>query len=90
MKRKVNIKYFIYLLISIFMILILSKSTSPLYDGSYTIDSSVFQLIGKGILEGYIPYVDLFDHKGPILFFIQALGILINKNIGIITKITIK
>jgi len=27
--------------------------------------------------QGYLPYVDLFDHKGPILFFIEALGWLI-------------
>ncbi|MBS3203735.1 hypothetical protein J0J80_01525 [Turicibacter bilis] len=31
-------------------------------------------LIGKGILNGKVPYVDLFDHKGPILFFIEAFA----------------
>ncbi|MBK5244877.1 MAG: hypothetical protein JJE18_07610 [Eubacteriaceae bacterium] len=43
-------------------------------------DSSLFILIGKGITKGYIPYVNLFDHKGPILFFIEALGWWINPN----------
>ncbi len=53
--------------------LIYSWSTSPLYQvmGS---DSPFFELIGMGITQGKVPYVDLFDHKGPLLFFINALG----------------
>ncbi len=42
-------------------------------------DSSVFLYIGKRMTEGKIPYLDLFDHKGPILYFIEYLGILISK-----------
>ena len=37
-------------------------------------DSSVFLYIGKQMHLGKIPYVDLFDHKGPALYFIQYLG----------------
>jgi len=53
--------------------LIYSWSTSPLYQvmGS---DSPFFELIGLGVTQGKVPYVDLFDHKGPLLFFINALG----------------
>ena len=36
-------------------------------------DSSVFLYIGKQMHAGKVPYVDLFDHKGPILYFIQWL-----------------
>ena len=38
-------------------------------------DSSVFLYIGKRMLEGKLPYRDLFDHKGPILYFIECLGL---------------
>lgn len=65
--------YGIYLFMSILYLLIFSYSSSPLYD-TYGGDSSIFMLIGKGILDGKVPYLDLFDHKGPLLFFIQALG----------------
>ncbi len=44
-----------------------------------TEDSSVFLYIGKRMTEGKIPYRDLFDHKGPILYFIEYLGITISK-----------
>lgn len=37
-------------------------------------DSSVFLYIGKQMHAGKVPYVDLFDHKGPALYFIQYLG----------------
>lgn len=48
--------------------------SSPLFPYYTSGDSSIFMLIGKGITEGKLPYVDLFDHKGPILFWIEALG----------------
>lgn len=43
-------------------------------------DSSVFLLIGRGILSGQTPYRDIWDHKPPIIFFINALGWLMTPN----------
>ena len=37
-------------------------------------DSSVFRYVGKVILSGGMPYRDTFDHKGPLLYLIQAAG----------------
>ena len=62
--------------------LILSVSTSPLYS-DYCRDSAMFQTIGKYWTEGYLPYVDLFDHKGPLIFFIDALGYAIGGKAGL-------
>ena len=38
-------------------------------------DSGVFLYTGQQILQGQIPYRDVWDHKGPILFFINAIGL---------------
>lgn len=57
--------------------------TSPLYPHYSNSDSPIFILIGKGITEGKLCYVDLFDHKGPVLFFIEALGWTIGGRTGI-------
>ena len=43
-------------------------------------DGSVFLYIGKQMHAGKVPYVDLFDHKGPALYVIQYLGYLIMPN----------
>lgn len=53
--------------------LVFSLSTSPLYV-LYGGDAPFFEIIGLGITQGKVPYVDLFDHKGPVVFFINALG----------------
>lgn len=41
-------------------------------------DSSMFIYFGKGMKEGLIPYKDMFDHKGIVLFWIQQLGVKLN------------
>ena len=40
---------------------------------TYT-DSSVFIYIGKMMQRGYVPYRDLFDHKGILLYAIEFFG----------------
>lgn len=38
-------------------------------------DSSIFSYIGRRICEGGIPYVDGWDHKPPLVFYLNALGL---------------
>ena len=40
-------------------------------------DSAVFLYIGRRMTEGKIPYLELFDHKGPLLFFVEYIGCLL-------------
>ena len=63
-------------LYALILLLWYSFTTSPLYN-RIGFDSEIFKVFGIGILEGKIPYRDLFDHKGPVIFFINALGQLI-------------
>ena len=39
------------------------------------LDQSMFSIIGEGWSQGCLPYVDLWDSKGPIIFFVNMLGI---------------
>lgn len=43
----------------------------------------MFLLTGKGILEGKICYTELFDHKGPVLFWFEALGYAMGGRTGV-------
>lgn len=65
---------------SIIFLLLFSISTSPLYSEPFISDSGLFQLIGKGWSEGVLPYVGLWDNKGPLLYLINALGFLLTGN----------
>lgn len=61
--------------ISFLFTLLFSYSTSFLYTLPIPInDSAIFQTIGKYWNEGLVPYINLWDHKGPIIFFINAIG----------------
>ena len=43
-------------------------------------DSGVFLYIGWRILNGEIPYRDIWDHKPPVIFYINALGLAITNH----------
>lgn len=46
-------------------------------------DSSVFKYIGWRMTLGEVPYKDIFDHKGILLYFINYLGTLLSFHRGI-------
>lgn len=50
-----------------------SIATNPFANASSG-DSAYFSYIGRRWCEGYVPYKDFFDHKGPMIFFINMLG----------------
>lgn len=43
-------------------------------------DAGVFLYIGSRILQGDLPYRDIWDHKPPIVFYINALGLALLNN----------
>ena len=55
-------------IVSFITLLLFAISVSPisLFEGY---DSCVFKQMGLAILQGKTPYVDLFDHKGPLIYF---------------------
>ena len=40
-------------------------------------DSSVYLYVASEIQQGSVPYVDTFDHKGPLLYLINWMGLLV-------------
>lgn len=75
-----NKKYFIFLFFYSFLLLLLCSTFSPLHGFNYWPDVNVYYTIGKGLFFDKIPYKDLFDHKGPIIFFIYAIGYYFSPN----------
>lgn len=73
-KKKERIALLLISVIFIMAMFIFSGYTSPLYPNYFGWDSAIFSLLGKGILAGKNLYTDLFDHKGPVIFLINAIG----------------
>ena len=78
--KKINIYLVLFNVVFFFL---LSSSMVPIGQRNSTMDYSVFRYIGMMISKGKIPYKDVFDHKGLLLYFINYIGYLINEDIGI-------
>ena len=65
-------------LASAFAALMVASSSSPLYATNFWTDTNIYFTIGRGMTQGLAPYSDLFDHKGPLLYMIYALGAMIS------------
>jgi len=53
-----------------------------LYPGNHLYpvgDSAAFIYIGKQMTAGKVPYLDCFDHKGPLLYLIQYAGLSVSR-----------
>ncbi len=42
------------------------------------VDANAFFTMGKGLMNGMVPYRDLFEQKGPILYVVYGIGYLIS------------
>ena len=46
-------------------------------------DSSVSIYVAQGLLDGEIPYLDRWDHKGPLIYLLNVVGLVIGGVLGI-------
>lgn len=86
LKSKINMQNVLILFV-IFLIAFFICMLSPIdifsFNGKTFTDSSVFKYIGWAMSNGQIPYLDTFDHKGLLLYFINLLGYLISPHRGL-------
>ena len=76
MEENNKIKNWKVLLISLivsFLFLMICSNNSFLYAFNDNQDINWYITMGNGLLEGKIPYKDLFEQKGPIVYFVFSL-----------------
>lgn len=59
------------------VITVCSKS-SPIYPFNDWVDANCFLTVGKSMAEGLVPYRDLYEQKGPLLYAVHALASLVS------------
>ena len=66
-------------LLSALAVLLICSKSSPLYPMNDWVDVQCFFTVGRGILQGKMPYLDLYEQKGPVLYLLFALAALISR-----------
>lgn len=74
-----NTSYFFYFFLCSFLILSICSTCSFLYPFHTWDDSNCFFTVGKSVWYGKVMYRDLFEQKGPLLYFIHSVAYLISK-----------
>lgn len=59
-------------------VLLLCSKSSPLFVLNDWMDANIFFTMGKSMFSGKVLYRDVFDHKGPVLYFIYGIGWLLD------------
>ncbi len=57
-----------------FGVLLVCSKSSFLYPMNDWVDVHCFFTVGRGILHGLVPYRDLYEQKGPLIYFLFALA----------------
>ncbi len=71
--------YPLFILLTAVVAITLCSYCSPLYRFNGWVDPNVFLTIGRSMLHGVMPYRDLYDQKGPLLFLMHALAALVSE-----------
>lgn len=67
-----------FLIIAAVVTITFASTCSPLYPFNPWDDANCFFTVGRGIVKGLVPYRDLYEQKGPLLYFIYAFAALIS------------
>jgi len=57
-----------------FLLMLLCTKSSPVFPYNDYPDANIYFTMGKGMMSGHVPYVDLIDNKGPLLYLIYGLA----------------
>lgn len=70
---------FLLLAIAAFVLTTLFTTSSPIYPLQPWDDSNVFMTVGRAMLHGKRLYADIFDQKGPVIFFLHEFAAFISE-----------
>lgn len=77
-RSKLTVPELMFLVIAASVTITFASTCSPLYPLNPWNDANCFFTLGRGIIHGLVPYKDLYEQKGPLLYFVYALAALIS------------
>lgn len=61
-------------------LLAVCSHSSPFYPINYWVDANCFFTVGKSMMRGLVTYRDIYEQKGPLLYFLHGLAYLISND----------
>ena len=82
-KNIINKAIIVSILFALALFICMQSSFAP--SGSYLAnsDAAIYKQVGFSIANGKIPYTEIYENKGPIFFYLNALGEMIDGTYGI-------
>ncbi len=78
MDKKTDLRAALFCFAASAVLLLICSMNSYLYPLNPWVDVNCFVTVGKGMLEGLVPYRDLIEQKGPLLYALHALTQLVS------------
>lgn len=72
--RNTNWKTAAFCLLAAFLVLTVCTKSSFLYPLNDWVDSNCFFTVGKAIASGKVLYTDIYEQKGPLLYFLHSIA----------------
>ena len=70
----------ILMLVISFVCMFFLTTASPFYAFNKSVDANTMYTVGKGLLHGLLPYKDLFDNRGPLIYLIHSANAIFSYN----------
>ena len=74
--RSGQILFFLFAALAAVLSLTVCTKSSFLYPLNDWVDVHCYFTVGRGILHGMVPYRDLYEQKGPLVYFLYYIHIL--------------
>ncbi len=72
--KQTSAKETFFILVTSFSFITLCSKSSPIYPFNDWFDANCFFTVGKSMVHGKILYKDIFEQKGPLLYFFYAFS----------------
>jgi hypothetical protein len=77
-EKKISLKERLFLLAAAILSITLFSQSSFLYPFNTWVDANCFFTVGKCILRGLVPYKDIYEQKGPALYFLHSIAAMVS------------
>lgn len=76
--QKTGAKPMIVIALTTVIFVTLCSKSSPIYPFNDWVDANCFFTVGKAVANNVVLYKDIFEQKGPLLYFVHALAYLVS------------